>query len=249
MPAVRKLECLGVMRFLSITILLAISLGVWGEPKYSQFWIKKGYPRELAVVMGETRNAEEVAEKLRASETDEGLFELGRLYFARGLYRQALAFFQRTNFGGDARIYFLGLCHFILGNPDSAKAYFSQVQDERFRPWASAGLGKIDSATPSVVGDYPYLGRFFPQKGGETATKKQSGGYTLQFGAFADSTRAEKLAAKLRDVGLHPYLQKVTIGGRTLYRVRAEHFATKSEAEQAGAALGDEFIYMVVPEE
>ncbi len=250
MPTVRKLEHLGVMRFLSITILLAISLGAWGEPKYSQFWIKKGYPRELAVVMGETRNAEEVAEKLRASETDEGLFELGRLYFARGLYRQALAFFQRTTFGGDARNLMIGLCHLILNQPDSARDYLSAVQDSRFRPWASAVLAKINSTTPTAAADYPYLGNFFPATAQKTGQGERiSGGYTLQFGAFADSLRAEKLAARLRDVGLHPYLQKVKIGGKVLYRVRAEHFATKEEAEQAGAALGDAFIYMVVPAE
>ena len=238
------------MKTLWPTLLLCLTIAV-AEPKYSLFWTRRGYPGDLANAMGEMRNAEQIAEKLRNSEHPAALFELGRLYFARGLYRQAMAFFHRTEFGGDARKLMLGLCYLILEQPDSAQFYFSQIQETRYRAWASAGLAKVNGTVPTSSLDYPYLANFFASASKKrfSSAGEQKPGYTLQFGAFSDSTRAQKLANKLREVGLNPYIQKVTIGGKTLYRVRAEHFTTRQEAEQAAAALGDEFIYMIVPEE
>jgi len=198
--------------------------------------------------MSDMRSAEMLAEKLREDETPEALFELGRLYFSRGLYRQALAFFQRTEFGDDEKILCIGLCQMILGENDSANFAFAQISNPRLRAWSSTGLAKIAENMPSAINDYPYLINFFADFSKPTDTKR-TGGYTLQFGAFADSTRANLLIEKLKDIGLSPYIQEKTTEDRIFYRVRAEHFATKSEAEEAGTALGDQFIYMVVPEE
>ena len=76
-----------------------------------------------------------------------------------------------------------------------------------------------------------------------------TGGYTLQFGAFADSVKAYKLIQKLTDIGLEPYISETEVNGAQLLRVRAENFNSRDEAEEAGSALGDQFIYMVVPRE
>ncbi len=211
---------------------------------YLQFWRAFGYDDELAQAMAEATDCERLAELLRKRGTDEALFELGRLYYSRGLYRQALAFFQRTEFGGDVRSLYIGLCALVLGEVDTARAYLARISDAHTRAWSSAGLARIDGTFPAAAGDFPYLANFFSAKPGST----QAGGYTLQFGAFVDSSRAEALAQKLRDVGLHPYIVRARVGGRIFFRVRAEHFATRKEAEDAAAALGEQFIYMIVPE-
>ena len=228
------------------SVFLVASL-LCAEPQYSLYWDKLSYSSQLSTYLGDMRNAEQIAEKLRQSETPQTLFELGRLYYSRGLYHQALAFFQRTDFGGDSRLLLMGFCNIILGEPDSAKVYIVQITRPRLRAWSAAGLAKISGSIPSSVNDYPYIANYFTDIK-KTADSSHTGGYTLQFGAFADSLRANTMMLKLEDIGLSPYIQKTKIGEKLLYRVRAEHFANKKDAENAGAALGDQFIYMVVPE-
>ena len=238
------------MKLKSITIIVFLILAtlIFAEIPYSTHWVKAQYPENLRMVIGDMRNAEMLAEKLREEETPEALFELGRLYYSRGLYRQALAFFQRTGFGGDTRFLLIGFCHKILNEPDSAKVFLAQITEPRLRAWSSAGLAKISSSVPSAISDYPYLINFFAEAGIPSDTLR-TGGYTLQFGAFSDSIRAVLLSQKLRDIGLSPYIQSTAVNEKILFRVRAEHFATKEDAEEAGAALGDQFIYMIVPED
>ncbi len=221
---------------------------LFAEPQYSAYWDKLDYSSDLCTYLGNMHNAEQIAEKFRQNETPQTLFELGRLYFSRGLYRQALAFLQRTDFGGDTRLLLIGFCNIILDEPDSAKIYLAQITQPRLRAWSSAGLAKISKSIPKSVNDYPYIANFFTTIP-RAADSSHTGGYTLQFGAFSDSLRANIMMKKLMDIGLSAYIQKTTIGDKILYRVRAEHFATKEDAENAGSALGDQFIYMVVPEQ
>ena len=230
-----------------IIVIMVVFVGFcisFGE--YSAYWSELHYPDELVDFLSSVSNGEVFTENLRTYDSPEAIFEMGRLYYARGLYRQALAFFNRTDCCGDLRLLYIGLCNIVLDNPDSAKIVLSKINEPSLRPWSSAAIAYITGNTPSVVDDYPYLRNFFIKESVSSANRK---GFTLQFGAFADSSRAENLAQTLKDIGLSPYIVKVEIGGRTLFRVRAEHFDTKEKAQEAGSALGDQFIFMVVPEE
>ncbi|RKZ35161.1 hypothetical protein DRQ33_00295 [bacterium] len=231
-----------------IVILSALLACAFGEPQYSAYWARNDYPNDLITVMGDMRGAEQIAEKLRQSESPEALFELGRLYYSRGLYRQALAFFQRTDFGEDVRLLLMSFCYIILDQKDSAKVYLSQINQNRLRAWSSAGLARMEQNIPSAVADYPYLANFFAEVK-PNADSTFTGGFTIQFGAFSDSSRAFIMMNKLKDIGLEPYIQKTVVNEQVLYRVRAERFRTKQEAEEAASALGDQFIYMIVPVE
>lgn len=240
---------MGIVVNMRLCIITFLALGIsfcLSEPPYSDWWRTANYPNDIISSLSVAGSAEKIAETLQANKSPAATFELGRLYYARGLYRQALAFFQKTTFGGDMRLLYIGLCNIVLGEPDSARVFLAKISTPNLRAWSSAGLARISQTIPASANDYPYITNFFVVKSDSTTQQK---GFTLQFGAFADSSRAENLAKVLKDIGLSPYLLKVQIGDKTLFRVRAEHFSTKAEAEQAGAALGDQFIYMVVPEE
>ena len=229
----------------STILLWLLAVVAFCQQSPDNFWKQAGYSDSLAVTLANTRSGEMLAEKLQSDRSPQAIFELGRLYYARGLYRQALAFFNSTDFGGDTRLLHIGFCHIVLGENDSASTILSRISDARLRAWSAAGLARISNTVPTSANDYPYLSNFFMTETPDTVQKK---GFTLQFGAFADSLRATGLVEILRDIGLSPYMTKAESGGKMLFRVRAEHFATREEAEEAGAALGDQFIYMVVPE-
>jgi len=233
--------------YIIITVQLILYSLTFSEPSYSSYWLANGYSTETAALMGKTQSGEILTQQLQKSDSPETIFEMGRLYYARGLYRQALSFFRKTDFGGDLRLLYIGLCNIVLNEPDSAKTALVKITDARIRAWSSAGLARISNTTPTAANDFPYLTNFFLTGSEETEQSKK--GYTLQFGAFADSTRAQKMVEILKDIGLTPYTTRIDVGERILFRVRAESFPTKEEAQQAGAALGDQFIFMVVPEE
>ena len=217
------------------------------ETAYESYWTTDKYPDSLAIIMAGTHSGEQLAQEIQRAKSPEATFELGRLYYARGLYHQALAFFQQTDFGGDLRSYHIGLCYLVLDEKDSAQVWLSKTSDPRLRAWSSAALAKISKNSPAVLNDYPYLAGFFETQ--PAATPAVQKGFTLQFGAFADSARAEQMVQMLKDIGLSPYIVKIVVNDKTLFRVRAERFASKEEAQQAGSALGDQFIFMIVPEE
>lgn len=217
----------------------------WVEKSYLDYWKSAGYSAEETKALSEQRNCDKVADALRSSSTPQATFELGKLYYARGLYRQALGFFKNTDFGGDLRKLYIGLCYLVLGENDSAKSIVSTIADSTLRPWSSAILGKISGTKPVVVGKYRYLSGFW---GEETDNEQGQDKFTLQFGAFSKRELAEALSEKLKAAGLEPYIMEVRISDKTLFRVRHGHFNSREEAEQVGEAIGDQFIFQVVPE-
>lgn len=57
--------------------------------------------------------------------------------------------------------------------------------------------------------------------------------FTLQFGAFGTESRAHRLIAYLRDLGVKDiYLSEQKVGQRKLYKVRAGEFSSRGQAER-----------------
>lgn len=233
------------MRAYILTFFVISSVFSWVEKPYADYWKSAGYSIDEIKVLSEQRNCDKVADVLRSSSTPQAKFEMGKLYYARGLYRQALGFFKNTNFGGDLRKLYIGLCYLVLDENDSAKSIISAISDTTLRPWSSAILGKISGTKPVVIGRYRYLAGFWNE---ETGEKQKQGKFTIQFGAFSKKELAEALSEKLKSIGLEPYITEVKIGDRILFRVRHGHFNSKEEAEEVGEAIGDQFIFQVVPE-
>lgn len=63
------------------------------------------------------------------------------------------------------------------------------------------------------------------------ATKPAEGDWTVQVGSFATQDKARQIVGKLKEHGYPAYLGKVTVAGKTLYRVRVGAAPTRAAAE------------------
>lgn len=61
--------------------------------------------------------------------------------------------------------------------------------------------------------------------------KPAEGDWTVQVGSFATQDKAHQIVGKLKEQGYPAYLGKVTVGGKTLYRVRVGATPTRAAAE------------------
>jgi len=72
----------------------------------------------------------------------------------------------------------------------------------------------------------------------------RQGSFTLQFGAFGESTRARAVAGELQRAGLDARV--VQVEGSPLFRVRAEAFVTREEADARAVALRERGFEVIV---
>jgi DedD protein len=64
-------------------------------------------------------------------------------------------------------------------------------------------------------------------------TNKQDGEWVVQVGSFGGEDKARQIVAKLKGQGQPAYLGKVTVGGKTLYRVRVGTMPSRAAADAA----------------
>ncbi|UCF78081.1 MAG: SPOR domain-containing protein [Candidatus Eiseniibacteriota bacterium] len=78
----------------------------------------------------------------------------------------------------------------------------------------------------------------------------ETGGYTVQLGAFSEEANANGLVARLQEQGITDVrIVKKERGGRILYMVHLGEFPTKEAAESKGKELSTRFglSYGIVP--
>ena len=65
----------------------------------------------------------------------------------------------------------------------------------------------------------------------------ERGRYSLQLGSFRRPANADRLVARLRELGRAPVVEQVTVGGQTHQRVLLTGFDDRDEARRAGEDL------------
>ena len=97
---------------------------------------------------------------------------------------------------------------------------------------ASDGAVASEKQTSSEAKKQPQNGRD-NTSGGSFASTPSSGAWFVNIASYSLESTAEKWAEKVRNDGNTVSLQAVEINDKTLYRVRAEGYASKSEAQRA----------------
>ncbi len=208
-------------------------------------------------------NADSLETELSYVEGDSALSARAELAYARGLYHASKDLLERIKSPMQADLLLLGLnCH-ILAKPYAARGYLAQIVAPEYLPLAMLGLAELycgDIADPDscaryieIVEQMDYLGRFVELRmpdGSEpsemdTATTI-TGPWTLQFGAFAMRSLAEKMAVKVHQEGIVAIIVPQERDDGTLYFVYGGSFLTKAEAAAQADALAKEFVCKVV---
>lgn len=114
----------------------------------------------------------------------------------------------------------------VKAKSSSLSAHYSTVQNLAVKP----AIKKPQGASIETKGDDS--SDLVKSDGQKQAAKKSAGKFAVLAGSFASEDNAKKLAKKLSDVG-SVSIDKVSVAGKTLWRVEVVGFANRNEAEDA----------------
>ena len=254
--ALPKMWRMGII-FALILFVFAAPVRVGSQMPYSEFWRRQGYSEEMALIMSRVEPAEKIEDLLKLQDDKFACLNLARLYFARGQYILAEKTLAKCpNDAEEAKMLSLLLASVLHKN--FSEDVISGGTDRLYALAAVLGAKstlKLDEALMR----YPYLANFAIKK--QTMALKENEQkivpelletidstkkFAIQFGAFADSLRAEMFLRKLGNQGIKAYIEKIKRGGRKLYAVRHGSFNTRKEAVKAKSNICASFECIIV---
>ena len=177
----------------------------------------------------------------RQPEADEG--RLAHLSFDSRLHALAQKMFAGA--GGTVGRITIWLKYIVLILLVALAVWLARPLVDRL---SSTFRGREKETTGPVVEGLPVAG-----DSGTTAPESAPAGkYSLQVGAFSDSSRAVEYGKSLGAGGLETHIAPGAAGSRRIYRVRVGRFASEAAAERAGRLLMNQRLieeWQVVEEE
>ena len=254
--ALPEMRRVGII-FALILFVFAAPVRVGSQMPYSGFWRQQGYSEEMALIMSRVEPAEKIEDLLKLQDDKFAYFNLARLYFARGQYILAEKTLARCpNVSDDAKILLL-LISSVLHERLSED--IASENEDKLTALAAVLGAKSALKLDEALMRYPYLANFAVKK--QTMALKENERKTvpefsetidstkrfaIQFGAFADSLRAEMFLRKLGNQGIKAYIEKIKRDGRKLYAVRHGSFNTRKEAVNAKSNICASFECIIV---
>lgn len=125
--------------------------------------------------------------------------------------------------------------------PASAKTAESPPAKPVEKPAAKSEAEKLPekAGLKPAVAEKPAPPKVETPPAGKEATKAPpaaapgKGAFAVSLGSFSDEKNAGSLQGRIASLGVPVYTQKVTVGGKTFYRVRSGPYATREDANNA----------------
>ncbi|MBN2541780.1 SPOR domain-containing protein [bacterium] len=258
---------------LSITIAILVCSGsLWAEIDISDYfkrWEKPRTTEDSLMNLGfRSLNADtswnRFREALNHNPTGLACKELGKIAYARGLYKQARILLELHADIDDETRFWLGQCLIILSEYDSAKVALEGISTPPYLGFSYVALGDVFS----LLGDEEVAGHFYEYveddedlsglvKGKQTsstvpapqaATRKPGDwkGWVIQFGAFQNRENAADLKVMIEKEGFNIKIVEKSIGSQKYYLVWAGVWNSMDEAEERATAMSDYYAYRIL---
>ncbi|MFP4458590.1 MAG: SPOR domain-containing protein [Candidatus Zixiibacteriota bacterium] len=214
---------------------------------YRNFWKNP----ELEKIILESEIPEQL-DSLSELDGNVAKFEMGRLCFSLGLYRQAQQYFEMAD-DTELKFLFLAQINMILSEYDLALVYLEKIPDTSFAGYPMLCKKQISSLKPDLTENLDinddfskFYSYFVKQESSLDDFSYEDGSFTIQFGAFSDESRAKVLEEKVSKEGLNTRIAQKSKDGQILYLVHGGSFKTKDQAEKKAEQLSGAFIYNIV---
>mgnify|MGYP001241970557 CR=1 FL=1 len=228
-----------------LLIIISMPIFLYAKPQSNQLeQYRRAWQDSTVTRIMMTPDSPALYDSLKAIGSDEAIFELGRLCYSQGLYRQAEQYFLRLP-RSKHRDIFLIQTEQILGNessldPQEISVDFSLLLLYNQQPDSIHAF--------NVTG---YLANFLPppKENKDIANSPDKyhidGRFVLQFGAFSNKELAENLKQKLVENDVDARIEPSP--DSSLYIVLAVGWDNREQAELLGERLN--FIYTVIDRE